>query len=237
VTVEEGLELIEQVLPQGQLTKVQEIVFRHSWEGQSYKQISEQFSYTLGYIKDVGSDLWKLLSDALGEKVTRRNFQVVLKQAMRQEKWGDEKMRLATSLEEHAVLPTRFRDWGEAIDVSRLYGRTPELTPLEHWIRHDYLEGETASQRCRAMAILSMGGTGKTSLSVNLAEHVQDDFDYLIWQSSRHAPSLRDLLTDMIILLSNQQEIKLPESVDCQISCLTKYLRQHRCQLVLDLLD
>jgi DNA-directed RNA polymerase specialized sigma24 family protein len=83
VTFEEGLQLIEQILPQGQLSKVQKVVFRYSWEGQSYKEIAEQFGYTLGYIKDTGSDLWKMLSDVLGEKVTRRNFQVVLKRVMK----------------------------------------------------------------------------------------------------------------------------------------------------------
>ena len=219
VTVEEGLELIEQILPQGQLSKVQEVVFRHSWEGQSYKEISEQFGYTLGYIKDTGSNLWKLLSDALGEKVTRRNFQVVLKRAMKKSS-GD--AIASTPYIPHLAV---HQDWGEAIDVSIFYNRTCELAQLTHWIQQDH---------CRLVTILGMGGMGKTSLSVKLAEQLQDEFDYLIWRSLRHAPSLPELLADLILFLSNQQEAKLPESVDGQISCLMNYLRQHRCLLVLD---
>ncbi len=219
MTFEEGLELIEQILPQGQLSKVQEVVFRHSCEGLSYKEIAEQFDYTLGYIKDTGSDLWKTLSDALGEKVTRRNFQVVLKRAMKRGTGA----AIAPTPDTLYHIP--YQDWGEAIDVSIFYNRIDELAQLTQWVQQDH---------CRLVTILGMGGMGKTSLSVKLAEQVQGEFDYLIWRSLRHAPSLPDLLADLISFLSNQQEVKLPESVDSQISCLMNHLRQHRCLLVLD---
>ena len=227
MTVEKGLELIEQVLPQRQLSKIQEVVFRHSWEGQSYKEIAEQFDYSLGYIKDTGSDLWKLLSDVLGEQVTRRNFQGVLKRIMKRGsgEWG---MGSGNTPTPHSPSPTLQCDWGEAIDVSIFYDRTPELAQLTQWIQHG---------RCRLITILGMGGMGKTSLSVKLAEQVQNEFDYLIWRSLRHAPPLQELLADLIPFLSNQQTVKLPESVDSQISCLINYLRQHRCLLVLDNLE
>jgi WD40 repeat protein len=254
VTVEEGLELIERVLPQGQLSKVQEIVFRHAWEGESYKEIAEQFDYTLGYIKDTGSDLWKLLSDVMGEKVTRRNFQVVLKRAMRQRaagggqkggEGGDAGTRGRGDAEDmpiqnsklktffphptpHTPHPTPHQDWGEAIDVSIFYNRTVELATLAQWVVQD---------RCRTVTILGMGGMGKTALSVKLAEQVQDNFEYLLWRSLRHAPALPELLADVILVLSNQQEVKLPETTEGQISELIKYLRQYRCLLVLDNLE
>lgn len=222
MTVEEGLELIEQILPQGQLSKVQEIVFRQAWEGQSYKEIADQSGYTLGYIKDTGSDLWKLLSKALGEDVTRRNFQVVLKRSLREGSWKSG----VRSRENHCPPPQQ--DWGTAIDVSIFYNRTLELATLEQWVEQD---------RCRTVTILGMGGMGKTTLSVKLAEQVQDGFDYLIWRSLRHAPALSELIADVMLVLSNQQEVKLPETTDGQISELIKYLRQSRCLLVLDNLE
>lgn len=236
VIVEEGLELIEQILPQGQLSKVQTIVFRQAWAGQSYKEIADQFDYTLGYIKDTGSDLWKLLSKALGEDVTRRNFQVVLKRAVRQKAEGREqkaeinsKFKIQNSPPTpYSLPPTSHQDWGEAIDVSIFYNRTVELATLEQWVEQD---------RCRTVTILGMGGMGKTTLSVKLAEQVQDGFEYLIWRSLRHAPALPELLADVMLVLSNQQEVKLPETVNGQISELIKYLRQSRCLLVLDNLE
>ncbi|XHX79165.1 MAG: NB-ARC domain-containing protein [Stenomitos frigidus ULC029] len=202
MTVEEGLELIEQVLPQGQLSKIQEVVFRHSWEGQSYKEIAEQSGYTLGYIKDTGSDLWKVLSDALEEKVTRRNFQVVLKRVSRERGVGS-RDAIAPTPDIRHLIP--YQDWGEAIDVSIFYNRADELAQLAQWVQHD---------RCHLVTILGMGGMGKTALSVKLAEQVQDDFDYLIWRSLRHAPSLQELLADLISVLSDQAVVKLSEATD-----------------------
>lgn len=237
MTVEEGLELVEQILPQGQLSKVQKIVFWHSWEGWSYKEIAEQFGYTLGYIKDTGSDLWKLLSDALGEKVTRRNFQIVLKRAMKKGcgVWGAGygEMITPTSYSRSAdaqgtLLPISRQDWGDAIDVSIFYGRTQELTTLQSWITQD---------RCRLVILLGMGGIGKTSLSVKLAETVQGDFDCLIWRSLRDAPPIDELLITLIQFLSQQQDTQLPDSIGGKLSHLIDLLRRSRCLIVLDNFD
>jgi hypothetical protein len=79
VTLEEGLELVEQILAPKQLNKVQKIVICGVWQDCSYKEIQKNPGYTLGHIKDTGADLWKLLSEATGEKVTRYNFQGVWK--------------------------------------------------------------------------------------------------------------------------------------------------------------
>jgi hypothetical protein len=79
-----------------------------------------------------------------------------------------------------------------------------------------------------------MGGIGKTSLATKLAQQLQKQFQYLIWRSLRNAPPIKDLLTDLILFLSQQQEVNLPETVDGLISRLMEYLRSSSCLLVLD---
>lgn len=70
-------------------------------------------------------------------------------------------------------------DWGEAIDVSIFYGRTDELTKLQQWVEQD---------KCRLVALLGIGGVGKTALSVKLAQLAQEGFEFVIWRSLRDAP-------------------------------------------------
>lgn len=62
------------------LSDVEVEVLRGAWEGKSYEEIAEQLFRSVSYInKDVGYRLWKKLSDALGEEVTKKSFRQALK--------------------------------------------------------------------------------------------------------------------------------------------------------------
>jgi DNA-binding CsgD family transcriptional regulator len=126
----------------------------------------------------------------------------------------------------------RHEDWGQAPDVAVFYGRTEELTTLKQWI---------VSDNCRVVALLGLAGSGKTTLSVQLAKQVQHEFDFVIWRSLRSAPTASDFLTSLIQLFSNQQKSDLPlaepsQRIDFngQISRLVEYLRKQRCLIILD---
>jgi len=116
------------------------------------------------------------------------------------------------------------RDWGEAMDVSVFYGRAEILRTLEQWV---------VQERCRLITVIGMGGIGKTALSIKLAEQIQDEFEYLIWRSLRHAPPLDDLLADLLSILSCQQG-DLPTTTSGRITRLIEVFRNSRCLLVLD---
>jgi hypothetical protein len=121
---------------------------------------------------------------------------------------------------------TRRQDWGEAPDVSAFYGRYDDLVTLTRWLDDDH---------CRLIALLGMGGIGKTALATKLARQTAGKFDYVIWRSLRNAPPpVRELLTECIQFLSDQQEIDLPERTDKAITRLIHYLTTQRCLVVLD---
>ena len=85
ITDREAIVLVEQLLKRGRLTTVQEIVFRQSWTGKTYLDMAIDSDYDLGYIKDVGSKLWRSLSQALGEKVTKSNLHKVLQRTLQEQ--------------------------------------------------------------------------------------------------------------------------------------------------------
>lgn len=119
-------------------------------------------------------------------------------------------------------------DWGDAPDVSVFYGRASELAALEQWVVTD---------RCRLVAILGMGGIGKTDFSIKLAQNIQETFEFVIWRKLLNAPSLKEILSDFIKIVSRQQEFDLSISLDKQIARLLEYLKAHRCLLILDNLE
>jgi WD40 repeat protein len=217
MTNEEIFKVFEQILENFQLNKIQKIVISEVWSGKSYDQIAKTYGYDYGYVKDVGADLWQLISKALDKKVTKLNLRSILTQyAQPQAKAVAPK-----------VSPGQ-QDWGEAIDVSIFYGRTTETNTLNQWIAQDH---------CRVVSILGMGGMGKTALSVTVAQQLQPSFDFVIWRSLRDAPLLNDLLGTLIKFLSNQQRIQLPEKTGERISCLIECLRESRCLIILDNFD
>jgi len=119
----------------------------------------------------------------------------------------------------------RQQDWGQAPDVSVFYGRTEELTTLKQWV---------VSDNCRLVALLGLAGSGKTTLSVQLASQVQNEFDLVIWRSLRSAPAPSDFLTNLIELFSNPQKPDVPIDLNGKISRLVEELRKHRCLVILD---
>ncbi len=131
------------------------------------------------------------------------------------------------------ALPQLDCDWGEAIDVSIFYGRKQELITLTEWIVPAACT-ERSDSGCRLVALLGMGGMGKTALSIKLAQQIQHHFEFVIWRSLRNLPTLETLLADLIAILSRHQEIQHFDSTPVQLSRLIHYLKQHRCLLILD---
>lgn len=246
MTIAETIQTIERLLPQGHLTKIQKLVLQQSWTGQSYSDIAKEFGYDPGYIKDTGAKLWQQLSVGLGEKVTKYNLQGVVNRAIWRQQGGNPTATLT---------PQTKIDWGDAIDVSIFYNRRQELMTLQTWIIQD---------RCRLVTLLGMGGMGKTSLSVKLAEELvksggvggwgndglgelggdrsphhpvtPSPFQFVIWRSLRDSPPLAELLTTLIQLLS-PQTAELPDSVGGKLSRLIELLKRSRCLIILDNFD
>lgn len=221
MTVEEALAIVDVALASRGLTDLQELIFRHTWDGLGYAEIAENSGYDTIYIKQVGSKLWQQLSNVFDQKVTKTNLQSVLR---RQTQYQVQRVELLSTSVPEKVASKHHQDWGEVVDVSVFYGRTQELATLEQWIVGD---------RCRLIVLLGMGGIGKTALAVKLAEQVQGEFEYVIWRSLRNAPPVQETLTNLLKFLSNQQENNLLD-IDAQVSRLTEYLRSSRCLLVLD---
>ncbi|WP_016953757.1 hypothetical protein [Anabaena sp. PCC 7108] len=80
MNVDEVLDTVEQSLLSRQLNSLERFILCNSWLGRSYSEIAPDCAYSIAHIKDIGSQLWQALSKALGEKVTKKNLFLVLKQ-------------------------------------------------------------------------------------------------------------------------------------------------------------
>jgi len=70
------------------------------------------------------------------------------------------------------VTPTKVINsplWGDVPETGRVYGREAELAQLHQWL---------SAERCQLVAILGIGGVGKTTLAAAIANAVIDEYDY-----------------------------------------------------------
>lgn len=154
----------------------------------SYRQIAQDCGYSESYLKyDVGPDLWQSLSEILQEKVSKTTVRSALERQWQAAQTFDAPLETVAS-------PATSISWGEAIDVSVFYGRETELRCLEDWV----IQGATSALPCRLVAILGMGGVGKTALSVKLTQRLAPRFEQVVWRSLRNAPPLLSLLRELL---------------------------------------
>ncbi|MGB8702240.1 MAG: NB-ARC domain-containing protein, partial [Thermosynechococcaceae cyanobacterium] len=214
MTVEEALVFVETLLAAKSLNTVEVSVFRQAWDGLSYQEMADRMGYEVHYIRNVGYRLWKSLSRALGEDITKANFRSRLRSKQAQ-----------TLGAIPATNHQPCQDWGDAPDILTFYGRSVELNQLEQWI---------VSDRCRLIGLFGMGGIGKTALAVKLIQTVQDQFEVVIWRSLRNAPLPDALLVEIVQRIAPPQESCPAPKLDEALTQLFQWLQSSRCLLILD---
>ncbi|MBD1815410.1 NB-ARC domain-containing protein [Microcoleus vaginatus DQ-U2] len=228
------------------LDYVQEAILRGTLQDTTYTQIAQEVYSSPSHVRNVGSQLWKILSKELGKNITKANFRTVLENskiynyqsAIVENIIGEsitvnnklnicrEKGRSPKTPQNPQPTAKQPRiDLGDAPEISTFFDRTSELTTLKQWI----LENRT-----RLISILGLSGSGKSAIALQLIQHIQYEFDCIIWRSLRDAPPLQTLETDLIQFCRGGAPVPAPEERATTGGLPLQYLRSHRCLIVLD---
>lgn len=224
------------------LDALQNSILRGVWQGEKYAKIADDFHLSEGHVRDVASELWKILSDALGENLNKSNVCARLERLQFTNFSHFEKAYVASGdinicrqnspapdiphrpPQQQQTTPQSRQDLSQMPASSAFYGRTEELTGLEKSI---------LQKHCRIVAVLGITGTGKTAIISTLIAQISDKFEFVIWQSLRTSPPLKNIQINLIQFLSNSENSDFSENKETQ-SQLIKYLQKYRCLIVCD---
>ena len=118
-----------------------------------------------------------------------------------------------------------YEDRG-SIPISRsFFGRIDEKVLLRKWI---------VDEHAQLVAVVGMGGIGKTSLVAQVAEEVNTSFDYIYWRDLRNAPLPGDVMDEFIRFVSHHTELHIPEKTEAKLALLLRNVSLKRCLIVLD---
>lgn len=142
------------------LSDLQKILLEGAWNRRTYEAIAENSNYTANYLqRDVGQKLWRLLSEALGEEVNKKNFRNAL-----------ERYRQREAGTNNNAPPEREPTMGRFPDG-------PVALGSPFYVELDRIEARCYQEILRPGALISIRGPqqmGKTSLIRRILAHARD---------------------------------------------------------------
>ena len=183
--IESAIEYADQLLYERtgkHLSDLQSDIIQQSWKGKTYGQVATLAGYSEGHVKDVASQLWKTLSEALGEQITKGNLRSRLKNRIKRTIKSTPgsatviagirgvQAQIDRSLEPDShSQDSHSQDIQSTIEESSFFGRVEAIHSLQ-----------SLAKTYRILVIKGEGGVGKTTLAQQYCKQLSNEFEHVL---------------------------------------------------------
>jgi tetratricopeptide (TPR) repeat protein len=193
------------------LNDLQRKILRAVWQRQTYGEIAQRLRYTEGHVKDVASQLWQSLSQALDERVTKTNSLAVLERYLQKAR-----SKLTPAPPEPPMMT----------EAQSFLGREAAIAHLDQLI----------TQGHRAIVLQGEGGIGKTTLAQQYLEHHKFDvvLELLMAKETSNITPAEQVVEEWL-----RQDFQIEPGQDFGVTLdrLKRQLREQRVGLLIDNLE
>ena len=155
------------------LSDLQSCIIQQSWQGRTYGQVATIAGYSEGHIKDVAAQLWRLLSEALGERITKGNLRSRLIN------------RIKRTLKKASPLHSNDSFMVASTEIVATLVPVIAAVPTPFIGREQALQMlQTISLTHRAVVIQGEGGIGKTTLAQQYCQRFDQTLELLMAKES-----------------------------------------------------
>lgn len=223
------------------LDDLQRAILYGSLSRHKYAEIAQTCNCSESHVKKVASELWKMLSEVIGQDLNKFNLRSNLDKLLVSNisNFGDRvQIGNINFCGDSLNSPEIYRNAASAVqsnseteqskvrfllelnkfqDSEFLSNRDSELSNLKQWILGD---------AARLITVFGLSGMGKTSLALQLVRQIQQEFDCVIWKSLNPAISLETLQAEFLRDIDRHQSFVANSIVD--------YFQKQRYLLILD---
>jgi len=222
------------------LDDIQKAVVEGTLQRQTYDDIAQKCHVTKNHVGDVGAELWKLVSEALGEDIKKTNFcstferlDISLSQSSQnicnvgnsQCNFGSQILYNSTQNNQENSANNKsksvYHDLTLAPQIINFYNRETELKTISNWI---------FKQNSRLISILGLSGIGKTALVKRFIDLNLDEFEVIIWRSLKYPKPLELLIKNLLNIIKPEDK----QTIDDQVKQLLDIFINKKCLIILD---
>jgi tetratricopeptide (TPR) repeat protein len=192
------------------LSELQRFILQQVWQEWKYLDIADIYGCTEGHAKDVGAELWKHLSQIMGEKITKKNLRRVMTNYLSRD---------------FSQLPS-LKGSAEYPYPPHFVGRSATIDQINQWVE----------QRVRAIALQGEGGVGKTTLAQQYLQSQGYELvlELLMAKETAHITSVERVVEEWLLRdLHEDPGLEFGISLDR----LKRHLHQRRIGILIDNLE